>query len=451
MKNIIRSLILLTGIVGTGALSAPDARAQSITLGGDDTAIFRLLQQNGYTSPKVTKRGLTIIRTEACKGRDKYQVKVSILGRITSTAKIGTCAIAQPVRFGESEAKSALEQAGYSRIQTRRQGAFVSASACREGRSYQFGFNRRGDVTDRQDVGPCRSNGMTKERLAELLQREGYRRIVITDDQLPRYAAEACRNGDRLRLQMNRRGIIRSERRIGQCGRQLDPNTIAALLERNGFDRVEVVDKRRPPYVAQACRDQNKFEISIGRYGRLLDERRIGRCRTRINPANLAQILGKDGYDRVNPLRTNRAPYLVEACKGNALVELTIGRFGRIRNEERVGRCAAPVTKDALVAKLQQQGYINVGVKKAANGWRADVCREENKLALAIDAYGDVLRERKAGECQSQTVLQVLKTLESRGANKTRIVVEGCYRGSQYKWAFDRLGNRTGRTRLGNC
>ena len=446
-KSLKWAAFALIGLFG----SVQNSNSQSITLGGDDKAIFRLLQNNGYTNPTVTKRGLTIIRTEACKGAEKYQVKVSILGRITSTTKIGSCAVAQPVRFGEEDAKSELELAGYNQVTTTRAGPRISATACRQDRKYQFKFNRRGRVTERQDVGPCRVAGLTRGQITQILRRDGYQRIVVTDDQLPRYSAEACRDRDRLRIHMNRRGIIRSERRIGVCGRQFDPNQITALLEKNGYDRIEVIDKRRPPYVAQACRDQSKLQITIGRYGRITRERNIGSCLQPINPANLAEILGKDGYDRVVVIRSNRTPYLVEACKRSSLMELTIGRFGQIRKEERVGRCAEPITKEKITEKLNNEGYLKVAVSKFRNGWRADVCREENKLTLDIDVYGDVSRERRTGQCPSQTVLQVLQTLESRGADKTKAIVEGCYRGVQFRWEFDRLGNRTGRTRIGKC
>ena len=54
--------------------------AQSITLGGDDDLIYRVLRDNGYTRGRIVKRKLTIVRAEACKGRDKYLVKISILG-----------------------------------------------------------------------------------------------------------------------------------------------------------------------------------------------------------------------------------------------------------------------------------------------------------------------------------------------------------------------------------
>lgn len=429
------------------------ASAQTITLGGDDELIFRLLRSNGYENPRVTKRGLTIIRTEACRGADKYQIKVSILGKITSTKKVGACDIApQRVRFDRGAAQAALEQAGYTQIKTEQQGRRIAATACRENRRYQMTFNRRGELADRQDIGRCAAEGLSGTEIVEALRRQGYRRVVVTDDQLPRYIAEACRDNERLRIELNRRGQIRTERRIGNCRNRLDPASISALLEKNGYERIEVIERRRPPYVARACNKANdKIEITIGRFGQLRQENRIGTCLTAINPANLVGVLEKNGYNRVRILRGNRTPYLTEACKQTALVELTVDRYGRVSKEERVGRCASPVTEAELTTKLTEQNYVATTLTRLNDGWRAVTCRDDEKIRIRFNPYGDILRERKIGECPSQSVLQLLKTLESRGAKQTGIYVEGCFKGTKYRWSFDRLGNRTDRARIGGC
>ena len=437
-------------VLSTLIVSLP-TRAQTITLGGDDQQVVRILRGAGYRNVTIKSRGLTIVRTEACRGGDKYLVKVSILGKITSTSKIGTCPVPQQARFTRKNAKDLLEQDGYRQVEARREGRIVVATACRNDRRYQIEFNRRGKIADRQRLGNCQPAGLTKRQIANILERNGYRRIDVVDAELPSYVAEACRDNSRMRIEMNRRGTIRSERRLGSCRQQINPANIAKLLEDNGYSRIQVIDRRRPPYIAHACKGDDKMEIAIGRFGRLRGETRIDTCARPIDPANLGRLMRKEGYDRVKVLRGSRTPYLVEGCKGNSLVELLVNRYGRVTKEERVGRCAPPVTKQSLENKFAKDGYLNVDVRKASNGWNAQVCRDEVKRTIRINTFGEVISERNSGTCTSSSVLNILKTLEGRGAKSTTIFVEGCYRNKKYRWAYDRLGNRTGRRAIGGC
>ncbi len=424
----------------------------SITLGGNDEQIYKVLRANGYSRGKIVKRKLTIVRTEACKGGEKFLVKISILGRITSVTKIGLCKkIKQASRFNREQAVSILQREGYTEIRTERNGRRISATACRQFRRYDLEFNRRGQLTKRNDSGSCVEIGLNRAQIIEIMKAEGYTRIVVTDAELPKYIAEACRGNDKVRITMNRRGRIRSERRTGDCARQFDPSNLATLMQDQGYNRVRIIDDRRPPYVVRACKGRDRMEVTIGRYGRLRREHRLRACRTTINPDSIAGMLQSNGYDRVRILRKNRTPYIAEACKRNALIELTIGKFGRIQKEQRVGRCAQPITEAALKEKLAKEGFLNVTLGRRGDTWRAEVCRNETKVAIRIDIYGDVVRERKIGDCPSKTILEVLKTLQSRGADQTSIHVTGCYKRSKYRWDFDSLGNRTGRERIGNC
>ncbi|MEP0944129.1 MAG: hypothetical protein ABJH63_03310 [Rhizobiaceae bacterium] len=452
MPRTFARIILTTSLWIAAALVPMQASAQKITIGGDDRMVADVLRANGYTNGVVKSRSLTIVRTEACKGGDKYLVKISILGKIASTTKIGECQQAQQARFSANDAKAVLEQNGYGQINARRDGRVIVATACRNNRKYQINFNRRGEVASRQRVGNCDPVGLAAWQIIDRLKAEGYSRVNVIDDQLPRYVAEACRGNDRVRVQMNQRGRIRGEDRIGSCRQRINPDNITALLEREGYQRVEVIDRRRPPYVAHACKGNGKFEVEIGRFGQLRRENRIGRCARPIDPANLASVIGDQGYERVKVLRGSRTPYLVEGCKGATLVELVVNRFGRITQEDNVGTCATPVSKQQLEDRLGEQGFLAVAVRKRGTGWTADVCRDEAKSTIRFDTYGEIVNQRRSGTCTSSSVLDLLKTLESRGAKATELVIEGCFRNTKYRWEFDRLGNRTGRKRIaGNC
>ena len=161
---------------------AQTSQAQSITLGGDDEQIYRLLRANGYTNARITKRDLTIIRTEACKGGDKFLVKVSILNRITSVQKIGTCPVEDaPKRFTRNAAKEFLQSRGYEQIESRRAGSRIISTACLDDTQYEISFNQRGRVTGRTSLGRCPPAGLTPDQIVATLRDQGYRRIVVTD------------------------------------------------------------------------------------------------------------------------------------------------------------------------------------------------------------------------------------------------------------------------------
>ncbi|EFL90698.1 hypothetical protein [Ahrensia sp. R2A130] len=388
----------LSSLAAIFAGTAP-ATAQSINLSNDDATILRVLEAGGFREGKVVTRGLTIVRTHACRGDSKFLVKVSILGRITSTTPLGNC-----------------------------------------------------DLGSRPVAKPKPQNGRNvSARVQAALERQGYRRIVVTDAQPPRITAEACNGDDRVRVAVNRRGQVRSERRIGPCERQFDPGRLVEVLEQNGFDRVEVTQTRRPPYTALACRGNDRMEVSVGRFGRLRDQQRVGACQTDIKASDIPDILTRAGFDRIRVLQRRRAPYLAEACSRDRLVEVSINRYGEIGNRQRVGRCASAMSKDDLIAKLQRDGYSNLNMEQVRDGWRVSACRGVEKVGLRIDSYGDTVRQQASGKCTSETVLDVLTNLEDRGAEKLQAQVEGCFKNDRYRWTFDRLGNRIGRERLGRC
>ena len=69
------------------------------------------------------------------------------------------------------------------------------------------------------------------------------------------------------RLQLNNRGTVRSESRIGNCRQRLNPANIASLLEGQGYERVEVI-KHRIARQLCCCDRPGQSRIADGR-GRL--------------------------------------------------------------------------------------------------------------------------------------------------------------------------------------
>ncbi len=435
------------------AASLLPTHAQTISL-GDDGLIYQVLRQNGYHDARIVKRKLTIVRAEACKGNTRFLVKISILGKITSTSKIGNCGSQQTGRKPHDTRKQivkTLRIEGYREIETYQAQGLWGATACLQLRRFRLEYNTSARLLRREDIGSCRRQGLTSDDITNRLKAAGYRRVVITDAELPRYKAEGCFEGDRYAIVMNQRGIVQSERRIGSCEKQFNPRNMIVHLEKRGYNRIKVIERRRPPYLAEACKGDSRVKVAVGRFGRIRDEQRIDSCRKAITANQVVGYLTNQGYDRVRVLRGNRLPYIAEACKGTGLVELAIGRYGKIRKEEPVGRCSAPLTQELMQEKLIDLGYSNFRIQRRGGGWRAEGCKQELRVNVRLDAYGDVIRENTIGKCKSQTVLEVLQTLEQRGAKAVNAFVEGCYRGTKYRWYFNRLGERIDRQRIGSC
>ena len=330
------SLLALCGVL-IGTVTSAFAQRQ-IDLGSDEQ-VYQVLRSQGYSTPKITKRSLTIIRTEACKDGKKYQVKVSILGRITSRSVIGSC---QPrlrqAAFSERQARKALSDRRYTNIETRTIRGGTQAIGCRDGRRLEIVFNRRGGVVSRNDIGPC----------------------------------------------------IRDTRRNDRNDRVFSSREITGLLNQRGYNDVQVTRRNSLPYLATACRNNDKYEVAIG-------------------------------------------------------------RRGRIRGEQRIGRCINPFSEFEMSSSIKKSGYLVLKLDKTRNGWASQECRRNNKVLVSYDAYGRQTNLRQDGSCRSETVLNVLRTLENRGARNVQAYVEGCFDGGKYRWSFDRLGNRTGRSRVGSC
>ena len=387
-----RVAALAAGALAALACLAP--AAAQVQLGGDDRVIGAALEQDGYDSVRIVKRDFTIVRTHACKGDKKYLVKVSILGKITSSTQLGPCDL-RPVRasFGPKQAERAMRDLGYDQVEVRSEGRRTVARGCLDGRREEVVFDRRGRERGRQRVGRCAPPGLDQAGIRDAMRNLGYRRIEVTDAELPRYVAQGCRDGDRFEVVLNRAGRVRDERRIGSCGRR------------------------------------------------------------RVSADDLRRAMGKAGYDRIEIVDARRAPFIAEGCRGADRMEVTIGRNGNVRRERRVGRCAVRVTEAGVRDLAVGEGLINIVVNPiSGDRWRARGCRDDDVVYLTYSNFGEKQDESVRGKCRVSTALEMMRTLERRGATRTELQIEGCFKNSRYRWRFDRLGNRTGRERVpGNC
>lgn len=383
-----------------------------------------------------------------------------------------------------SKVETSLKRQGYNRIyviQGKR--APYKVRACLGSDRIEMNIGRNGRILDRSRIDGClppankneinvarfRADGVPK-----MLRREGYNRIELIRGKSFPYTVQACQGNDRIRMNIDPDGIIdrsrvdgcpplpqRARRKTPQPKPAPQPRTesvarldradIEDLLRREGFDRIAIVRDRRAPYIAEACRRGDRLELTIGRRGRIRDQRRVGQCETAIDPNSLEEFLEKKGYERVDVVKRKGPPYGAVVCREGDNLSLVIGRYGKIQKEKRIGRCRNRLSEADIREDLAERGLIVLSMTERRRGWAADVCDGTKRYALRINPRGRVRREEAAGTCRSQTVLEVLKNLEDRGARRVNAFVEGCFKGDRFRWRFDRLGNRTGRERIGNC
>ena len=362
------------------------AQGAQFELGVSDGLIFRVLTQNGYGAIKITKRRMTKARAEACKGGKKYDVEIGFDGRIRRATEIGSCRRAIDIRMAE-----------------------------------------------------------------QILHKKGFRDIRINPGG-EGFLGVACRGPHRLRLSLNRFGEIQREKRLGRCGHTLDNHDIAAQLRASGFSRIRVNRGQRGGFSAIACRGDRQVELRLDNNGFIKSERRTGRCDPAIHPASIANLLARYGFSRVDVIDRQLPRYVAHACRGTERVAVSMDRYGEIVDEHRIGRCDPPLTSAQLEAKLRDVGYGKVRVIDRTNsGFIAEVCEERRLIELTLTVFGETISEKELGRCESRRVGGVLKSLEKRGMSNPRMFVVGCRKGMKVRLELDRYGSVASSTVKGRC
>lgn len=378
---------LLAGIIFSAALLGSDfAQAQIIQLGGSDSETKARLMAQGYDRVDIVDRGLSSTTYRACRGAERVQFKVYWDGRIGNPRVIGGCRVVLSIA-----------------------------------------------------------------QIEALLADRGFRRVSL-EDRGSYYIAVGCRQGQRVRVQVSPQGDLERERVIGQCGQALAPADVAALLERQGYDRVQFTDRQLPRYAALACFNNRRFELTLNRRGEIVDRRRAGNCEAPINPYELPQILAQRGYERVQIIDDRLPRYMVEACRNNRRMQVTLNRFGAIIDEIRIGRCRQALNADQLADSLKAQGFKRVRITDNGNaGYSAIACLDDKRSELVITRFGEITRQIDLGGCTSRSVQQVINDLESAGLDRISIVAEACRKKRRLRVELNEYGEEVSRQRIGNC
>ena len=397
---------------------------------------------------------------------------------------LGACALPAVPAFAQSDPdamrllKRLYEKQGYTIESARREGGVIEAITCRDGKRATVTTSLGGDVIRLTETGSCtppkkagpereakpkrdpkpqENVGFTPQQAQTYLKNQGFEQIELYREN-GRLQARACGDNRVHRFTVGRDGSIRSVRTKKRCRSsdrsetvRFNPAKIEGMLQREGFDRIAVLQRKRAPYVARACRGRNRVELTIGRQGNIRDQKRVDGCAPPIDPNGLGEFLRQKGYDRINVVANKSLPYKADVCQRRDRLRVFIGKYGEIERTARVGRCAGTLSEAGLRELLSRRGLIALSVDKRQRGWSADVCDGNKRVALRIGSRGRIRGEEVTGNCRSQTVREVLETLEDRGADRVSAFVEGCFKGKRYRWEFDRLGNRTGRERVGSC
>ena len=363
------------------------AQGFQIQLGVSDGLILSVLSRNGYSDIRITKKKLTKARAEGCKDGIRYDVEIGSNGRIRKAKQIGTC---RPV-INADIARWILRQKGFRQIQLSPESSGFVAAACRGPRRFRVSMNQFGDMGSENVLGRC-GGVLSQYDIAALLRAQGFSRISVTQGRRGTYSVIACRGDNRVQLLVGNDGAIVREQRSGRCDPPIHPATIPAILSRYSFTRIDVIDRQLPRYVAQVCRDTQRLEISLNRYGEIVDERSIGRCEPPMNAAALDSRLREIGYDTVRIVADNPGGFVAEVCEDGARFQLELTRYGETTSEKSLGDCASRRVR-GILKQLEKEGMSDVTVY-------VDGCRKRKRYRIVLDEYGSMVSRNVIGQCK---------------------------------------------------
>ncbi|WP_075996995.1 hypothetical protein [Salaquimonas pukyongi] len=355
------------------------------------------------------------------------------------------------IQIGGSEAefRQWLAREGYDRIDTRKIGLSNSSfHACKNGKRYRVKFEWTGKV-DRKVIGSCRSV-LDEAAVRKQLRQAGYRRITI-EDRAGKFLAIGCRDDQRYRVEVNYYGDIGRERRIGDCHDALSPQDVTARLEEQGYDRVNFTDRQLPKYVAEACSGRNRMELVINRFGEIASSRRIGACRTGIDPDEITSRLREDGFVDIVIIDGNLPRYVASACKEDRRFEITLNRWGEITDRVRTGRCRTEFTAAEVEQTMQDGGFSNITVIEKGNRFITRGCRDNRHHHIVLARSGKLVERRELGRCNGLEVGKLGDILRKRGFSRLQFSVEGCEDRNRVRIHFDEFANRMSKETVGKC
>ncbi len=360
------------------------------------------------------------------------------------------------IEFGNSSGgiKRLLESQGYTEVQiTKRKLTSVRAQACYRGSRYVVKVKTIGGIINRvSKIGECRPT-VSAEDLTKQLKQDGYRRISIEDSNSDGFKILACRNKKRIAFRFDEYGRVVDRKDLGRCRDQLDVAEIKQRLRQDGYNRIDLINQENRRFRFRACRGTNRFDIRVGRKGRIQVEDRIGRCSPPIEARQLREIVENRGYDRVVVIDRKLPVYGVEACQESKLMQLSINRYGEIKKVTRIGKCDPPLNSRQITALLRETGANRIEVESLGRrGFITRSCLKLVKYRNEFDVYGASLERTRIGKCAPPPRLtKVVRDFRNDDYSNLRIIVEGCRNGRRIQTLIDEFGEIKNRRRVGTC
>ncbi len=355
------------------------------------------------------------------------------------------------IQIGGNEAdfKARLAADGYDRIDTVKLGLSESKfDACKDGRRFRIEIDWTGRL-DRKAIGECRRI-VDEATIRKILNDKGFRRITI-EDRAGKFLAIGCLRSERFRVELNYYGDVENERRVGSCQEALSPEDITAKLEEEGYNRITFTDRRLPEYLAEACRENDRVELSLDQFGEIRGSRRIGPCRPALQLREIITRLQDNGYREVSIIDPRLPRYIAQGCKNGGLMEITLNRWGEVTNEVRVGRCRNNISEDEIIASMTENGYRNVSVQQVGQNFVTRGCRDARYEEIVLSQSGNLVSRKPLGNCNAPRINDLAETLRSRGLTRLQFYVEACENKQRTRIRFDEFANRTGAEIIGKC
>lgn len=338
--------------------------------------IIGRLHADGFSDVQFQGRRLFGYVVLACRAGKRYRIAFDALTIERSRRVAGDCEPSSGAATALDDIRRRLRGEGYSQITFLDSArGRVSAEACRQGRRFVVRLDASGNPAGSRDVGRCYDavadgKDASLPEIRQGLRDQGFRRIVFTDREPPRYEAEACRENNAFRVVMNRSGRILHETRIGSCGADngnpVTGQDVRANLRSVGFYHIRFISRNEPPSIVEACKSGRNYRLSISREGTIEERRHLGDCKggATLDTAALTQRLQERGYYDVRVTRENDRRIVAEACRHVRKFSVSMDRTGQILARQPIGWCSGSdrgklVRLDSLLGHFPSARSLN--------------------------------------------------------------------------------------------
>ena len=412
--------------------------------------LHRALAQRGYRQITIRDNTPPKFVAEACKSRKKFVLTLNRSNSIVDRVDIGRCddfaenewkddkdiensQIDDNTQFRELTRKSVrkfLQQSNFRSIRIlKRSSDKATAEACRKSDLYRVTISSTYDnrnasgsdyeITRQRYVGTCphkrhAANPASGKIIAEL-SNLGFESIEIDNADNPLKGIRACRNGRQVVMTMNRQFRVKSTRDLGACQSAFEDRLLSAtelynILLHRGFTNVNIIDGSPPKYVAEACRKDVRFQLTLNARTEITDRRRRGPCtdeaRGIASDHDVRRVLQDRGYEQIVIVDQSRLGFVVNACRHQDRFRMTVDRNGEVADRRRRGRCSSSglagynSTKADIRRTLSAKGYFPVKFLNSRDGYHnVRTCRNGIRFELRMSRSGEIESRRRSGWC----------------------------------------------------